>query len=91
MDAVLFFISVVRVCLECRYHAYVSKGSIKTHSNGVFCYHENVPREAPPCGYAGPSFQAASHNILVKNKHTVMGPGGKRNQDFLCLRGPPVI
>jgi hypothetical protein len=37
MDAVLFFISVVTVCLERRYHGYVSKGSIKTHSNGVFC------------------------------------------------------
>jgi multisubunit Na+/H+ antiporter MnhF subunit len=37
MDALLFFISVVTVCLERRYDKYVSKGCIKTHSNVVFC------------------------------------------------------
>jgi hypothetical protein len=65
MDAVLFFISMVTVCLERRYHGYVSKGSIKTNSNGVVCYRENVPREAPPGGYAGSRYQAARHNIFV--------------------------
>jgi hypothetical protein len=34
---VLLFIPVITVCLERRYHGYVSKGSFKTHSNGVFC------------------------------------------------------
>jgi hypothetical protein len=63
IDFVLFFMSVVTVSLERPYHGYVSQGSIKTLSNGVFCYHENVPREAPSGGYAGPSFQAARHNI----------------------------
>jgi hypothetical protein len=29
--------SVVTACLECRYHGYVSKGSIRIQSNGVCC------------------------------------------------------
>jgi hypothetical protein len=62
--------------LECRYHGYVSKGSIKTHSNGVFYYHENVPREAPPGGCAGSSLQASRHiapslRLFVPNSLTV--------------------